>query len=172
MLPTLKEYLSNEISILDIGCGKGQALKDLQSKYEANIVGTTLESHNTTGIPIYSAYADGLPFKDGTFDIVISVHGISWEPNQIQAIKEAVRVLKPGGTAHIYLIKFSHSIALFLDEDFWEDFDHVEYSKKYEFDPDITIQGCHSVIKQLEFPNEECNGYFKEWQIFLKKQGL
>lgn len=170
LLPNLRLLLKNNQKILDVGCGKGLALYDLQKEYNANVVGTVLNKTVQYGFPIYEAPADKLPFPNNSFDVVISVHGISWEPNQIGAIEEIVRVLKHGGTAHIYLIKFSHSAALFLPDNFWDGIDHEEYSEKYEFNKTIQLPECTVQITELQFPNEKCKGYYKEWQLFIKKE--
>ena len=43
------------------------------------------------------AYGDDLPFKDKTFDFVISSHTIEHIFDPIKAMKEWIRVVKPGG---------------------------------------------------------------------------
>jgi ubiquinone/menaquinone biosynthesis C-methylase UbiE len=43
------------------------------------------------------AFADHLPFPDDTFDAVISRFGIMFFPSPVDAIREMLRVLKPGG---------------------------------------------------------------------------
>jgi ubiquinone/menaquinone biosynthesis C-methylase UbiE len=43
------------------------------------------------------AFADHLPFTDDTFDAVISRFGIMFFPSPVDAIREILRVLKPGG---------------------------------------------------------------------------
>lgn len=167
-LPNLHTYLKKNINVLDVGCGKGTALKDIKNIYSCNVVGVTMDKLFKSDFPVFYSTADELPFDDNTFDVVMSVHGISWEPNQRKAISELVRVLKPGGTAHIYLIKFSHSIALFIGTEFWNGIDREKY-ETFEFSPDIHIEDVDLSIKELEFPKEECEGYYKEWQLLIKK---
>lgn len=43
------------------------------------------------------ADAEALPFKDGSFDGVVSTFGIMFTPNQEKAASELLRVCKPGG---------------------------------------------------------------------------
>lgn len=168
-LPFLKQYLSKNITVLDIGCGNGRALREIRDTFSCDIIGLTLENSFKPDFPIVYSSADKLPFSDNIFDVIVSVHGISWEPNQKKAILEVVRVLKPGGTAHIYLIKFSHSIALFIGNRFWDGINRNAY-EKFEFSPEIHIKDADLFIKELEFPKEKCDGYYKEWQILLKKK--
>lgn len=42
--------------------------------------------------------AEALPFPDDSFDVVLSVVGVMFAPNQTQAAHELVRVCRPGGT--------------------------------------------------------------------------
>lgn len=42
--------------------------------------------------------AEALPFPDDSFDVVTSVVGVMFAPNQAQAANELVRVCRPGGT--------------------------------------------------------------------------
>lgn len=42
--------------------------------------------------------AEALPFADGSFDVVLSVFGVMFAPNQEQAARELVRVCRPGAT--------------------------------------------------------------------------
>jgi ubiquinone/menaquinone biosynthesis C-methylase UbiE len=44
------------------------------------------------------ADAEDLPFADGTFDVVLSVFGVMFTPDQEQAAQELLRVCRPGGT--------------------------------------------------------------------------
>lgn len=42
------------------------------------------------------AFADGLPFPDDTFDAVVSRFGVMFFPSPLDAVREMLRVLKPG----------------------------------------------------------------------------
>jgi ubiquinone/menaquinone biosynthesis C-methylase UbiE len=48
-------------------------------------------------IEFREADAEALPFADGTFDVVVSIFGVMFTPDQERAAAEMVRVCKPGG---------------------------------------------------------------------------
>lgn len=101
--------------ILDIGAGTGTlALGALERWPGANVdaidaSGEMLavaareserHSHPTarTRLRLTRAFADELPFEDETFDLAISAFVLQLVPNRYRALREAHRVLRPGGT--------------------------------------------------------------------------
>jgi ubiquinone/menaquinone biosynthesis C-methylase UbiE len=48
-------------------------------------------------ITVQEADAEALPFPDGSFDVVLSVLGVMFTPNQERAATELLRVCRPGG---------------------------------------------------------------------------
>ncbi len=56
------------------------------------------------GIEVYKAKAEKLPFDDSSFDFVLIVVTICFVQDPIQALREARRVLKPGGYIIIGII--------------------------------------------------------------------
>jgi len=51
------------------------------------------------GLPVtfQAGDAENLPFPDASFDVVLSVFGVMFAPNQEQAARELLRVCRPGG---------------------------------------------------------------------------
>jgi SAM-dependent methyltransferase len=43
------------------------------------------------------ADAEALPYKDGSFDVVLSTYGVMFAPDQARAASELIRVVRPGG---------------------------------------------------------------------------
>lgn len=87
--------------VLDIGCGAGQSLIVIAStkpsygidiEIEALKLGKTLAKE----IRFSAARGEALPFRDAAFDLVFSRVAIPYMKID-QALKEARRVLKPGG---------------------------------------------------------------------------
>ena len=99
--------------ILDVGCGTGYAANKAKFFFpESAIIGLDLsegmlakaqELHE--GIPIDWVQADGakLPFKDQTFELILSNLAYQWVLNLPQGFKEARRCLAPQGILNITL---------------------------------------------------------------------
>jgi SAM-dependent methyltransferase len=104
--------------VLDIGCGSAALTLKLARKYpEACVSGIDYwgkgwgyckkqceENAIFEGVAgrtdFQQASASKLPFSDGTFDLVVSnltFHEVKDSKNKIDVVKEALRVLKPGG---------------------------------------------------------------------------
>ncbi len=66
------------------------------------LLGIMVDEAGLTGqvIPVEGDWQD-LPFKDNFADFIFSRGTIPFVPDQLQAIKETYRVLKPGGVAYI-----------------------------------------------------------------------
>lgn len=99
--------------LLEIGCGigiDGRYFNSIGVDYRA--VDMSRESlklakkhfeMNDLPVRITNGDATKLPFDDGTFDVVYSSGVLHHVPDMEGACREAVRVLKPGGTARIML---------------------------------------------------------------------
>ncbi|OGE30962.1 hypothetical protein A2631_04755 [Candidatus Daviesbacteria bacterium RIFCSPHIGHO2_01_FULL_44_29] len=97
--------------LLDVGCGTGTLLQVAKQLHpEVNMFGVDIDNNvlslarkkvnkNKLQIAFTQASANNLPFKDRTFDIVVSTLIFHHLPTQvkIQAISEIYRVLKPKG---------------------------------------------------------------------------
>ena len=57
----------------------------------------TAAQRNAGNVRFEVAFADELPFDDGTFDAVISRFGVMFFPSPVDGVREMLRVLKPGG---------------------------------------------------------------------------
>tara|TARA_Y100001970_G_C14249837_1_gene870992 strand:- start:950 stop:1552 length:603 start_codon:yes stop_codon:yes gene_type:complete len=89
--------------VLDAGCGNGKNIKYFQHK--CNVIGID-KCENLVNICIEKGYqvtnedVTSLSFQNNTFDFIMSIaviHHIDTEEMRVNAIKELIRVLKPGG---------------------------------------------------------------------------
>jgi dolichol-phosphate mannosyltransferase len=84
--------------ILDAGCGSSVIIQSLNSAVGMDISMGKLRFLRRYGIPLFCGSAFALPFKDGSFDCVISSEVIEHIPYEESIFTEMRRVLAPGGT--------------------------------------------------------------------------
>ena len=98
-------------SVLDIGCGGGGFLRMLSERYPfAMLFGVDISDDALAmtsevnagavaagGLELHLAPADSLPFEDGSFDMVTAMETYFFWPDIAAGIREAARVLSPGG---------------------------------------------------------------------------
>ena len=108
-------------SILDVGCGQGQAFPVL-GRYAQRVVGVTLEPDagvcQEKGLDTHRADIAFLPFEDESFDLVWARHIIEHSPMPLLALMEWHRVARqwlllvapsfdhygPDGRNHYYVL--------------------------------------------------------------------
>ena len=93
--------------VLDVAAGNGNATlaaarrwADVTSTdYVAALLERGRAKADAERLPVtfQEADAEDLPFADSSFDVVLSVFGVMFTPNQEQAAQELLRVCRPGG---------------------------------------------------------------------------
>lgn len=94
--------------VLDVACGSGNAAIAAARRSWGNVVGADyvpalLERGRERAaaerleIEFVEADAQALPFEDASFDVVTSVYGAMFAPDQEKTAAELLRVVKPGG---------------------------------------------------------------------------
>jgi SAM-dependent methyltransferase/uncharacterized protein YbaR (Trm112 family) len=96
---------SRRLRILDIGCGDGAATALLAHQAAGHtVIGTdwsqmALARARSRGLTLLRASIDGaLPFMDGVFDVIVLSEIIEHLVDPDDALDEAIRVLRPGGS--------------------------------------------------------------------------
>jgi ubiquinone/menaquinone biosynthesis C-methylase UbiE len=91
--------------VLDVAAGNGNATLAAARRF-ANVtstdyVGALLERGRERAkaerLPVTFQEADGLPFANESFDVVLSTFGVMFTPDQQKAAAEMLRVCKKGG---------------------------------------------------------------------------
>ncbi len=83
--------------LLDVGCGPNRLVQEHGH-------GVGLDVHNW-GVPgMVMGHGAWLPFKEGSFDTITFVASLNHIPHREQALRDAWRVLRPGGTILITMI--------------------------------------------------------------------
>ena len=121
--------------------------------HDCSVIATGIAPLDSSRLPLVVAEADDLPFGSDRFDLVLSVHGVSWCPDQRAAIEERIRVVKPGGTILLSLITFSASVDIWYGDQFWRDvgIDQREW-QEFDFDPEWQFDGCGTVVVPQPHP--------------------
>jgi len=100
--------LHNPATILDVGCGTGNFAVALASRFQnANVTGLdrsqafiasarSLDPENRR-LTFEEGEATALPFADRSFDATLSLLVVNFIPDAERAVREMVRVTKPGG---------------------------------------------------------------------------
>ena len=93
--------------VLDVAAGNGNATLAAARRWcdvvSTDYVGSLLEAGRARAvaeghqIQFQLADAEALPFADASFDVVLSIFGVMFTPNQERAASELARVCKPGG---------------------------------------------------------------------------
>lgn len=95
-------YMSREASFLDIGCGNGAVLIELQNKTSAQVSGcdvceTFVAECRKKGLKVLLYDGKRLPYEDETFDVVGSFTVFEHVNDPESFLNEKLRVLKRGG---------------------------------------------------------------------------
>lgn len=93
--------------VLDVAAGNGNATlaaarrwcEVISTDYVPALLERGRARSNAEGLPVEfrEADAEALPFKDASFDAVVSTFGVMFSPNQDKAAAEMLRVCKSGG---------------------------------------------------------------------------
>lgn len=142
-------------SVLVVGCGMGTTPCYLAERYGVKVIGVDIsegmvarakERARRKGleekVEFRTADAQKLPFKDNLFDVVVSESVIAFVNDKVKAIKEYLRVTKPGGF-------------IGLNECLW-----------LKTPPTELVEYLSRLMGGPEFRNSE------DWQKLLKEAGL
>jgi ubiquinone/menaquinone biosynthesis C-methylase UbiE len=101
--------LSSEDRILETGCGTGAITQDIHSRTELSTYGIDLDferlkfaQNNDKSSSYFCGDGLSLPIADDVFSLVFCHFYLLWVSNPRQAVKEMIRVTKPGGSVAIF----------------------------------------------------------------------
>lgn len=91
--PIALDIIDNHECVLDAGCG-------LRSTYYPNVVNMEIVGYDSTDV---LGVCERLPFKDASFDAVLSLNTLEHVRDPFQSASEITRVLKPNGKLYCAL---------------------------------------------------------------------
>lgn len=104
--------------VLEIGCANGSTLSKISPIYQY-LTGVDInnfamaKAENKPNFSFVTANSNQLPFKDASFDSVVSIHTLEHIPDLKQTMQEINRVLVQGGTSmHVFPLFKRHLSAL------------------------------------------------------------
>ena len=105
--------VSPETSVLDVCTGTGLVASDIAGRARCRVVGVDLSAamierarrklkrpkstDDTRAVSLVKARAEGLPFAEGSFDVVVFTYLLRYVEDPEATLGELSRVLKPGG---------------------------------------------------------------------------
>lgn len=147
--------------VLDIGCGPVSVLNfhrtpdmlaiGLDPLAEIYAKEQIVESaEGLEPIPMIALKAEALPFGDASLDHLICFNVLDHVSNAPAVLKEMQRILKPGGTARLYVHTFQSWIKrfLFFDRPHVYHWDHPEFQSLLE---KAGFQVVHSLLEPKTF---------------------
>jgi ubiquinone/menaquinone biosynthesis C-methylase UbiE len=102
----LRTPMTPTARVLDVGCGTGELLKRLRARYPNSVLAGLDAVPEMLAVAreklggkddLRIGYADSLPWRSGSFDVVVSCNMFHYVTHPVEALREMARVLRPGG---------------------------------------------------------------------------
>ena len=145
----ISKYANKTTTILDIGCGPGLLLSELQNNgreiFGVDLSPIALEFCKKRGLKNVSlADAGALPFSDNTFDVVLLLDMLEHVQDDSGVLREARRVLKSEGIVIIFVPCFN-----FL----WTKNDEISHHYRRYTLPELTnkISSNFTILRKTYF---------------------
>lgn len=156
----------NAKTILDVGCGKGRYLKNLQKAIpDAAYSGADLSVNVMADIPAVIEKKEGiltqLPYEDETFDLVYAAESLEHSIFPDNALRELLRVTKAGG--EVVVVDKNKSAVGLLEIDEWEQWFEDGLFEKIAKEERCGLQ----IVENVPYDGGIADGLFNAW--ILKK---
>src|SRR5690606_329512 len=161
-LHTLDDIIN--LNCLNIGAG-GRTINPYLISIDLNrgqIENNTV-SNGITQNSILSS-ASELPFKDDSIDCIVALHILEHIENPVDALREWLRVLKPGAKMGIVLPNWKYA---------WDaSNDHSKYGHRWNSSPEITKKMLVENFSDCELIYFDTYDYKLSFDFVIKKPGI
>jgi SAM-dependent methyltransferase len=150
--------------VLDVGCGRGLLLHAFRER-GWKVDGTELSesaaafARDVLGIPVSIAPAVSLPWPDGTFDAVTMWHVLEHLQDPGAALREAARVLQPGGVLLAGAPNFGSPEARWTRDKWF----HLDVPRHLTH---LTRESLHAAITSADFDVRRISFFAPEYDCF------
>ena len=139
----------DELSVLDVGCGAG-FFEMVLADFRCSVTGIDLTqdmiergkdllARHGSNAKLMVMDAEKPEFKDESFDVVISRNLVWTLPHPVEAYKEWLRVLKPGGLLLVYDAEYAKGFHRYNQEE----------NLAHKCVTDAMVEECHDIYHML-----------------------
>ncbi|WP_297477708.1 class I SAM-dependent methyltransferase [Thermococcus sp.] len=143
-LEAVRKLLPKEGKGAEIGVGTGRFAAPLSIKLGVEPSRAMAEMARKRGIEVIEGVAENLPFPDESFDYILMVTTICFVDDPERALREAYRVLKPGGALIIGFVDKNSPIGRHYEE-------HKEESVFYRDARFFSTEELLELLKKVGF---------------------
>jgi len=158
--------------VLDLCCGPG-GLAAAALQRGAVAVGldfpgvVDLAARNVPGAVFVAGDANDLPFPDATFDAVVCGYGLMHVPDAEQAMREMLRVLRPGGRAAMTV--WDNETSSGLGAAFKTMMEHADMNVPMPHGPSIfqfsALAKMRATLDGLGFVSTDATRFAQSWRV-------
>jgi ubiquinone/menaquinone biosynthesis C-methylase UbiE len=170
----IEKHVPTSSRVLDVGVGTGRLLTKLgegYSKYGVDISERYLNVAANKGIKVCMAFVEDLPYPSDFFDGVISTDVLEHVLDLNSAVREMLRVVRPGGML-IVRVPYRESLKAYLDSKYkyvhLRNFDEYSLIMLFSkiFDSEVVeFQVCGGAITREHL--KDCGANFLKSAFFL-----